>query len=63
MRKLIPRIIESFGLKGREPLGQTEKRGDTEIVSYGGAFSYAFIEDFLVSRPIRLPRVKQSILF
>ncbi len=48
VRRLIPKIIESFGLKGASLLAQTEKRGDTEIVSYGGAFAYAFIEDFLV---------------
>jgi len=48
VRRLLPKIIESFGFKGASMLAQTEKRGDTEIVSYGGAFSYAFIEDFLV---------------
>ncbi len=48
MRKLIPRIIESLGFKGASLLAQTEKRGETEIVSYGGAFAYAFVQDFLV---------------
>ena len=50
-RRLLPKIIESFGFKGASMLAQTEKRGDTEIVSYGGAFSYAVIEDFLVVSP------------
>ena len=48
VRRLIPKLIESLGFKGASILAQTEKRGDTEIVSYGGAFAYAFIEDFLV---------------
>lgn len=48
MRKLIPKIIESLGFTGASLIAQTEKRGDTEIVSYGGAFAYAFVEDFLV---------------
>lgn len=48
VKKLLPKIIETLGMKGASLLAQNEKRGDTEIVSYGGAFSYAFIEDFLV---------------
>ncbi|HWN09219.1 MAG TPA: DUF3352 domain-containing protein [Pyrinomonadaceae bacterium] len=48
VRRLLPKIIESFGFKGASLIAQTEKRGDTEIVSYGGAFAYAFVEDFLV---------------
>ncbi len=46
--KVIPKLIESAGLKGANLLAQTEKRGNAEIVSYAGAFSYAFIDNFLV---------------
>jgi len=46
--RLIPKIIEAMGLKGAKLLAQSEKREGTEIVSYAGMFSYAFIENFLV---------------
>lgn len=49
--KLIPKLIEGFGLKGANLLAQTEKREGTEVVSYAGFFSYAFIGDFLVLSP------------
>jgi len=49
--RLIPKIIEGFGLKGASLLAQTEKREGTEIVSYAGVFSYAFVGDFLVLSP------------
>jgi hypothetical protein len=49
--RLIPKIIEAFGLKDANMLAQTEKRDGTEIVSYAGVFSYAFIGDFLVVSP------------
>jgi hypothetical protein len=49
--RLIPKIIEGFGLKGASLLAQTEKRDGTEIVSYAGVFSYAFVGDFLVLSP------------
>ncbi len=48
VRRLIPKIIESFGFKGAGLLAQTEKRDDTEITSYAGVFSYAFVGNFLV---------------
>ena len=35
-RLLIPKVIESLGLKGASQLAQTEKRSDTEITSYAG---------------------------
>jgi hypothetical protein len=64
MRALLPKLIDSFGVKGASLLGQTEKRGDTEIVSYGGALSYAFIGDFLVlsSSPKEVQRVADAYL-
>lgn len=49
--RLIPKIIEEFGLKGASLLAQTERREGTEIVSYAGAFAYAFVGDFLVFSP------------
>jgi len=47
MRNLLPKIIDSV-FKGASALGQTEKRDDTELVSYGNTLSYAFIENFLI---------------
>jgi hypothetical protein len=49
--RLIPKIIESLGLKGASLLAQTERRDGTELVSYAGVFSYAFVGDFLVVSP------------
>jgi hypothetical protein len=49
--RLIPKLIESFGLKGASLLAQTERRDGTELVSYAGVFSYAFVGDFLVVSP------------
>jgi hypothetical protein len=47
-RLLLPRIIEGLGFKGAGMLAQTERREETEIVSYANAFAYAFIGNFLV---------------
>jgi Protein of unknown function (DUF3352) len=49
VRALIPKIVESIGFKGTGLLAQTERRDDTELVSYGNALSYAFIGDFIVA--------------
>src|SRR5262249_21168168 len=43
MRTLLPKIVDSLGFKGASSLAQTERREDTEIVSYGNMFSYAFV--------------------
>ena len=51
LRTLIPKIIDTLGFKGASMLAQTEKRGDTELVTYGSVLSYAFIGDFLVASP------------
>jgi hypothetical protein len=51
VQRLIPKIIEALGSKGANLLAQTEKRDGTEIVSYAGFFSYAFVGDFLVLSP------------
>jgi hypothetical protein len=50
-RLMIPKIIDGLGFKGASMLAQKEKQDDTEIVSFAGAFSYAFIQDFLVLSP------------
>jgi hypothetical protein len=48
MRALMPKVIEGLGFKGAGAFAQTERREDTEIVSYVNAFSYAFVGNFLV---------------
>ena len=48
LRALLPKLIESFGLKGAMTLAQTERREDTELVSFANVFAYAFVGDFLV---------------
>ncbi len=51
VRALLPRMIDSLGLKGASMLAQTEKRDDTELVSYANMFAYAFVGNFLVFSP------------
>jgi hypothetical protein len=51
VKRLIPRIIDSLGLKGASLLATTEKRDDTELVSYANVVSYAFIGNFLIGSP------------
>jgi hypothetical protein len=48
VRALMPKIVDALGFKGASALAQTEKKEDTEIVSYLNAFSYAFVGNFLV---------------
>lgn len=48
IKTLIPKVIESSGLKGAGLIAQTEKRDDTELISYANAFGYALVGDFLV---------------
>ena len=48
VRALMPKLIEAFGFKGAAALGQTERREDTETVSFANMFAYAFIGNFLV---------------
>ncbi len=47
-RPLLPRIFDGLGIGEANLIAQTEKRGDTELVNYGGVFAYAFVGDFLV---------------
>jgi hypothetical protein len=48
MHALLPKIVDSLGFKGASTLAQTERRENTELVSYANTFSYAFIENFLI---------------
>lgn len=48
VRALMPKLVDAFGFKGASAFAQTERKDDTEIVSYANLFSYAFIGDFLV---------------
>ncbi|HEX9545025.1 MAG TPA: DUF3352 domain-containing protein [Pyrinomonadaceae bacterium] len=50
-RHLIPKLIESFGVKGASFLAQTERKDDTEITTYANVLSYAFVGDFLLLSP------------
>jgi hypothetical protein len=48
LRALLPKLIDNFGFKGASSLMQTERREDTELVSFGNVFAYAFIGNFIV---------------
>ncbi|HET6980440.1 MAG TPA: hypothetical protein VFI24_29170 [Pyrinomonadaceae bacterium] len=51
LRTLMPKLIDNFGFKGASSLMQTERREDTELVSLGNAFAYAFVGNFIVLSP------------
>ena len=48
VRSLMPKIVEAIGFKGASSFAHTERKEDTELVSYLNFFSYAFIGNFLV---------------
>ena len=48
LRALMPKLIDSFGFKGASSLMQTERREDTELVSFGNVIAYAFVGNFIV---------------
>ena len=48
LRTLMPKLVEALGFTGANAFAQTERREDTEIVSYANVFSYAFVGNFLV---------------
>jgi hypothetical protein len=48
LRPLLPKLVESLGFKGASSFAQTERREDTELVSFANVFAYAFVGDFLV---------------
>ncbi len=64
LKALIPRVMASMGLKAASGMATTERRGDTELVSFAGFLSYAFIGNFLVgsSDPNAVRRVVDSYL-
>lgn len=48
VRALMPKIVEALGFKGANQFATTERREDTELVSYVNLFAYAFVGNFLV---------------
>ena len=48
VRALMPKIVDALGFKGASSFAQTEKKEDTEVVSYLNFMSYAFVGNFLV---------------
>ncbi|HKG45269.1 MAG TPA: DUF3352 domain-containing protein [Pyrinomonadaceae bacterium] len=64
VRALMPKIIENLGFKGAGSLAQTERREDTEIISFANAFSYAFVGNFLVlsGEPATIRHIVDSYL-
>jgi len=48
LRALMPKLMDALGFKGASSLAQTERREDTELVSYANVFSYAFVGNFIV---------------
>ncbi|MEP6707059.1 MAG: hypothetical protein ABJC05_06045 [Pyrinomonadaceae bacterium] len=51
VKGLIPRLLDAMGMKALSLVAQTEKRDDTETVTYAGVLSYAFVDKFLVLSP------------
>lgn len=64
MRTLMPKLVEALGFKGASSLASTERREDTELVSYVNLFAYAFIGNYLVlsSEPAATRHVVDSYL-
>jgi hypothetical protein len=48
LRELMPKLIDGLGFKGASSLMQTERREDTELVSFGNMVGYAFVGNFIV---------------
>ena len=48
LRALMPKLIDGLGFKGASSLMQTERREDTELVSFGNMIGYAFVGNFIV---------------
>ncbi|HKU73666.1 MAG TPA: hypothetical protein VJR02_07090 [Pyrinomonadaceae bacterium] len=48
LRALMPKLLDNLGFKGASSLMQTERREDTELVSIGNVFAYAFIGNFIL---------------
>src|SRR4030095_10891440 len=47
VKLLVPKLLDALGMKGVAALAQTERREDTELVSFGD-FGYAFVGNFFV---------------
>jgi hypothetical protein len=47
-RKLMPMVLNGLGIGEANLIAQTERRDDTEMVNFAGAFAYAFVGDFVV---------------
>lgn len=64
VRALMPKLIDALGFKGASALAQTERRDDTEIVSFVNLFSYGFIGNFIVlsADPVAVRHVVDSYL-
>ena len=64
LRALMPKLIDALGFKGVSQFAQTERRDDTELVSYANLFAYAFVGNFLVlsSDPATTRHVVDSYL-
>ena len=64
VRALMPKIVEALGFKGASSFAQTERKEDTETVSYANLFSYAFVGNFLVlsSDPASVRKLVDSYL-
>ena len=64
LRTLMPKLIDSLGFKGASSFAQTERREDTELISYANLFSYAFIGNFIVfsSDPAAVRQIVDSYL-
>ena len=48
LHALMPKLIDSIGFKGASSFAQTERREDTELVSYANVFAYAYVGNFIV---------------
>jgi hypothetical protein len=64
VRALMPKLVEAIGFKGASAFANTERKEDTELVSYVNLFAYAFIGNFLVisSDPAATRHVVDSYL-
>ena len=47
-RRLMPMVLDGLGIGMAKLIATPVKRDDTEMVDFGGAFAYAFVDDFLV---------------
>jgi hypothetical protein len=47
-RRLMPLVLDGLGAGEANLIAQTERREDTELTNFAGAFAYAFVGNFLV---------------